>query len=202
MEIDQIKLNPELSSWLEARQRALKVTKTTRTPSGQTLDWVPIESQLPSGKIASPPLGASMPIHAEDKTRPVRAAGFELDDPKVQRGPAGTVPILRPDLSLLTRTIALKDYMQKRGGLRVNKARPSEQPGDPFPAGYFHQIDAQSGTFYGWDGFLSVWDPTINSPPGQGDDHSILQVWLQNYVPQIQSIEGGWTVDQNVNGDT
>jgi Neprosin len=30
-----------------------------------------------------------------------------------------------------------------------------------------------------------------------------LQVWLQNYdKPQIQSLEGGWTVDQSLNADT
>ena len=48
-----------------------------------------------------------------------------------------------------------------------------------------------------------MWDPTVNNPAAPGDDHSIMQTWLQNYdKPQLQSIEGGWTVDKNLNGDT
>jgi len=133
----------------------------------------------------------------------VQTVGFELDDSAIERGPPGTVPIVRPDLSRLTRTIARKDYLAKKGGLRVNKHRPRKHPTDPNPFGYFHDIDGQSGLFYGWDGFLNVWDPAVNTPPGPGDDHSILQVWLQNYdKPQVQSVEGGWTVDQSLNGDT
>jgi hypothetical protein len=62
MAIDQTKLNPELVNWLKARQSALKIVKTTTTPSGQTLDWVPIESQDPTGKIASAPPVDSMPV--------------------------------------------------------------------------------------------------------------------------------------------
>src|SRR5208282_1184932 len=117
--------------------------------------------------------------------------------------PAGTVPIVRPDLSRLTRTIALKDYANKRGGLLVNKNRPNKSASDPNPFGYFHAIDSESVKLYGCDGFLNVWDPSINNPAGPGDDHSILQTWLQNYdKPQLQSLEGGWTVDQNLNGDT
>jgi hypothetical protein len=32
----------------------MKVVKTTRTPAGQIIDWVPIESQV--AKVRSPPL--------------------------------------------------------------------------------------------------------------------------------------------------
>lgn len=203
MAIDQRQLNPELSNWLATRLRALRIVKTTTTPSGHTLDWVPIESQRPGGKIAAPPPSAFLPGRAQERRRRVNAVSFELDDPKVERGPPGTVPILRPDLSRLTTTIAQKDYLTKKGGSLVNKNRSKRKPTDPNPAGYFHNIDSQNGMFYGWDGFLNVWDPRVNSPPGPGDDHSILQVWLQNYdKPELQSLEGGWTVDQLLNGDT
>jgi hypothetical protein len=53
MAIDQNQLIPELVNWLKVRQASLKIVKTTATPSGQTIDWVPIESQHPSGKIAT-----------------------------------------------------------------------------------------------------------------------------------------------------
>ena len=55
MAIDPIQLNPELAKCLETRQHALKIVKTTTTPSGQTIDWVPIESQHPDGEVATPP---------------------------------------------------------------------------------------------------------------------------------------------------
>jgi Neprosin len=202
MGIDQRQLNPELSDWLEARQGALNIRKTTTTPSGQTLDWVPIESQAADGKIASPPPAHSMRARARDEKRPVRPVDFELDDPKVEQGPVGTVPIVRPDLTRLTQKISLQNFLTKKGGLKVYRRLHKAQPTDPDPAGYFHDIDNQDGTFYGWDGFLNVWDPKINNPNGAGNDHSILQVWLQNNKPPLQSLEGGWTVDQSLNGDT
>ena len=71
MAIDQTKLNPELTQFLAARQSALKISKTTTTPSGQTLDWIPIESQDPTGKIASPPAVTSLPVRTVDEEKPV-----------------------------------------------------------------------------------------------------------------------------------
>ena len=202
MSAKQNLLNPELVQWLTERQNSLRIVKTTSTPSGMVLDWVPIESQVSGGKIATPPPAPQARVDAP--LRQVKPLTFELDDPSVERGPSGTVPIVRPDLSRLNRTVALTDYLTKRGGLRVNRNRRSEAPADPDPAGYFHNNSGQSGTFYGWDGCFNVWDPTINVPGGgSGEDHSILQVWLQNSSDNIlQSLEGGWTVDRILNGDT
>jgi hypothetical protein len=202
MSVDQSKLNPELYNWLNARQTSLKIVKTTTTPSGQTLDWIPIESQVPSGKIATPPPTDHMPVRVIEAGKPVLPAPFELDDPKVERGPAGTVPIARPDISGLTRTIANKDYLVKRGGLRVNPELANSGPIDPLSGNFFHALDSQSTTLYGCDFFLNVWDPVIDEPLSDGEDHSILQVWLQNYDKrQLQSLEGGWTVDKVLNND-
>ena len=203
MDIGQKALATDLSSWLEQRQSQLKIVKTTKSPTGQTLDWVPIESQAPGGKIAPPPPNHATRALVEDRTRPVKAAELEFQDAaEALLGPAGTVPIVRPDLSLVPATTKLGDFLRKQGGARVNREQRAAA-GDPDPAGYFHNIDGQSGTFYGWDGYLNVWDPAINTPAAPGDDHSILQVWLQNYQkPQRQSLEGGWTVDKALNGDT
>jgi Neprosin len=200
-------LNPELVDWLKARQASLKIVKTTTTPSGKTIDWVPIESQHPSGKIATPPPAelARLAVGPEHKGEQIaKASSFELDDPTIERGPAGTVPILRPDIARLSQFAGVQDLQVKRGGLHVNKARPNPTPTNPDPFRYFHGVDNQNGKLYGWDGYLNVWDPAINLPAGgNGSDHSILQVWLQNYsTGVIQSIEGGWTVDQSLNGDT
>jgi hypothetical protein len=55
---------------------------------------------------------------------------------------------------------------------------------------------------YGCDFLVNVWNPTIDVPSSSGEDHSIMQIWLQNYSkPQSQSVEGGWTVDQSLNND-
>jgi hypothetical protein len=211
----KVQLHPELQNWLDARQKSLNIVKTTTTPTGRTLDWVPIESQVPSGKIATPPVAARAlaetpgvrpaPIPQAAAQQDVKPATFELDDPNVERGPAGTVPILRPDLSHFA-GLNLQQFLSKtkKGGLKVNPNRPKPPAEDPNPAGYFHNTDSQSVRCYGWDGRLNVWDPAINIPSGgNGEDHSILQVWLQNYdKPQLQSLEGGLTVDQSLNGDT
>jgi hypothetical protein len=196
--------SPKVAQWLETRQSALKIAKTTTTPSGQTLDWVPIESQFPEGKAAEPPSSkTSMPARKRgDASRPVAAAGFELDDPAVERGPAGTVPLVRPGAELAAMVNAKKGFGPKRGGVALDKNRRNKTPKDPSPFGYFHAIDSQGGTFFGCDGFFGVWDPAINNPAGPGDDHSILQIWLQNHSGKTQSIEMGWTVDRNLNGDT
>jgi len=197
---DQSQLNPELVQSLKTRQSLLNVVKTTRTPGGQTLDWVPIESQHPEGKIAAPPPPAQTAVAEQDAEKPAKGVGFELDDPKAERGPTGTVPIARPDISVLTKKIAVQDYLSKRGSVMIKKKHPNKKPTPPDPFGYFHAMADQTAQSYGCDGYLNVWDPTVSGP---GDDHSILQTWVQNYeTAQLQSLEAGLTVDRALNGDT
>lgn len=204
--------NPKFSEWLKERQSTLKIAKTTKTPSGQTLDWVPIDSQTASGHIAAPPPAKSF-AHSQKnggttKTDwPVTPVSFELQHPSVEQGPPNTVPILRPDISHLTRTIQLKDYFSKRGGLALRKRHFKSQPTAPSLGNYYHCTNQQIGTFFGADGQLNVWDPVVNVPSNSGDDHSIIQFWIQNghgigkKGQVLHSIEGGWTVDHNLNGN-
>jgi hypothetical protein len=96
-------LNPEILKWFEERRGRLKVIKTTRTPSGQMIDWIPIESQSPT-KIATPPPTPRLPYINKGW-----AISFELDDPTLERGPTGTVPVLRKNLSVLHETSSLND---------------------------------------------------------------------------------------------
>jgi hypothetical protein len=185
-------LNPEIAQWFQARQQRLKPVRTTRTPSGQTLDWIPIESQVPGGKIATPP--PPYTIAFDEKVRAIR---FELDDPDVERGPAGTVPVLRKNLGALHATTSLKQYLSKRGGLSANDKRP-KGPEDPNPFGFFHGTSGQSINVSGCSTWLDVWDPYLET----SQDHSIMQCGLQNYDrPLLQSLEAGWTVDYSLNGD-
>ena len=189
-------LDPDVGRWLEERQRALHVTKTTITPSGQTLDWVPIESQI-SETIAKPPPAALLETRA-DSDRLTQSVEFDIGD----AGPEGHVPILRPALGRIGSLEELSQVVSKRGGLRVNVNRRNKQPTDPDPAGYFHALSSQSTIAYGADAWLNLWDPVVDVPSSPGDDHSISQLWLQNYdKPQLQSLEGGLTVDHSLNGD-
>jgi hypothetical protein len=186
--------NPELERWLADRQSRLEIVKTTTTPGGMTLDWVPIESQQAGAAIATPPASEFKSSGRKE------AAKFELDDASFECGPDGTVPIVRPDISHLSPSVTLKDYLKRRGGIRDNHRDQSTT--DPDPAHYFHNLSKQFGSFYGCEAYLNVWGPRINVPAGSGgSDHSILQFWLQNSHGVTQSIEGGWNVDHSLYAD-
>lgn len=188
--------NPDAERSLAQRQSALRITTTTTTPHGQTLDWVPVESQT-SGKIAEPPPGGAHDVQA-DQDRPTKSIQLDIGE----AGPAGHVPILRPDPARFSSLDELIRVQSKSGGLRVNINRANKKPADPNPAGYFHALSSQRATVYGSDAWLNHWDPVVDIPSSPGDDHSISQLWLQNYQkPQTQSLEGGLTVDHSLNGD-
>jgi hypothetical protein len=183
----------ELEQWLTARQRRLQITTTTVTPGGTIVDWIPAASQTDE-KIATPP-AEGRPSGTYDPER--LTGGVTFDEP--QAGPAGHVPIARPDVSKLPKTTRLHRLLNK--GRRAG--RHGETPGEPNPAGYFHATSAIFTTTYGCSAWLNVWDPQINIPSSPGDDHSISQFWLQYNVPSqlLQSLEAGLTVDQGLNGD-
>jgi flagellar biosynthesis regulator FlaF len=182
--------NQEIVDYFNARVAALPMVATTRTPSGQILDWIPVSSQHPSGTIAKPP--PSAPSVSQSGLKWV---DFELSDSAVPRGPAGTVPILRKDFSRLSVQRSLKDYLSKPRISR--KDRPRNAVDVPNPYGYFHAQATQTITSFGGDGYLNVWQPNLESSAY----HSIAQVWLVNTDNQTQTVEAGWIVDPDRYGD-
>jgi Neprosin len=189
--------NEDAVRFLEERRKPLVVVKTTRTPSGQVLDWVPIEAQHPQGKIATPP-PAGEHVQRSEPTR--RAATFEMDDPSIERGPPGTVPVLRRDLSRLRSTETLSDVPRKRkvDGRRLTPRSGKLPAADPDPFHYYHATSAQWATCYGCEAVLNMWDPYTE----YSSDHSISQFGMQNYDnPRLQSIEAGWEVCHDQYGD-
>src|ERR1035441_7195731 len=96
-------VDQEIVRYHEQRLKRLRPVATTRTPSGQVLDWVPIESQHPHGTIASPP--PTREERTKVATATTMAGTFEMEDVS-QRGPEGTVP-------LLWRRFALTDKLRK-----------------------------------------------------------------------------------------
>lgn len=200
MELSQSELpkRSDFAAWLQQRQRQLQVTKTTKSPSGQTIDWIPIETQSPEAIATPPPTVSSYKMAAVDAKQPTKGATFDIGEP----GPAGHVPVLRPDFRKVAKTTSLEKFLSKRGGLKLNARRRKPQPTDPNPAGYFHASSGQTLTNYGCEAWYNVWDPQVDIPSSPGDDHSISQTWLQNYdKPKTQSIEAGLTVDHSLNGD-
>ena len=132
-EIDKYKIRKELYSYFQERRRKLDIVKTTRTPKGQILDWVPIESQLKGEKkLASPP-SESISLKLDNGPRSVKPVRFELEDTKVDRGPEGTVPILRRDIRRLSLQRQLQDHLMKHGH-RTYKMFIDEQDSVEVPA--------------------------------------------------------------------
>ena len=88
--------------------------KTTKTPSGQILDWIKIESQLPTGQVASPPPEIDQLVYARGKLKD-QLVKFELEatKSKVERGPEGTVPVLRKDLKNLRSVTGIVDTLKR-----------------------------------------------------------------------------------------
>jgi hypothetical protein len=174
------------------------VLKTTRTPSGQVLDWVAIESQHPQGRIATPPPTPARVQRFDPARRP---ATFEMDDPSIERGPPGTVPMLRRHIADADAAGNGHDVRRKRkvDGRRL-MPRSGRAPADaaPDPFGYYHATSAQWATCYGCQAVLNMWDPYTE----YSSDHSISQFGIQNYDnPDLQSIEAGWEVCHDQYGD-
>ena len=88
--------------------------KTTKTPSGQILDWIKIESQLPTGQVASTPPEIDQLVYARGKLKD-QLVKFELEatKSKVERGPEGTVPVLRKDLKNLRSVTGIVDTLKR-----------------------------------------------------------------------------------------
>lgn len=88
----------------------MKIVATTKTPMGQTVDWIPRESQ---GNVASPP--PALQIKPGDN---VTSATAELHMEGAERGPEGTVPILRKNLDNLKFDEPLEKFLNKVRGAR------------------------------------------------------------------------------------
>ena len=117
--IDTRKHEREIVSYFERRLERMKIVRTTETPLGQTIDWVPIESQLKAGqRIAEPPPG-SLETTASYRERPAKFVRFELEDKNIARGPEGTVPVLRKNLKGIRFSQTLAKLLGKYSTSRV-----------------------------------------------------------------------------------
>lgn len=187
----------EIQEYFQRRLKRLKVIRTTTTPRGQTIDWIPIESQYPSGKIAVPPPAIDLK-QPHDLGQPETLARSELMNERVERGPKGTVPILRKKLAALGYTRSLRRYLSKaRNGQQMN-LRGRTLPAPEEGGNHRYASSGQSKICFGGEGQLSCFDPYTES----SDDFSLIQIGLSNSdLGFLQTVEAGWQECQDITGD-
>lgn len=163
-------------AYFEERRRQLAVVATTETAGGQTIDWVP------KGEVADAPEVAEHP-----RPRRRRASPARLEPGS--GGPAGTVPVLRRDLSAITVDRPLSRYLSRRPARFAS-----------FGEGGMHHyaLSSQRAFNYGADGAISVVAPYTETSA----DFSLLQVGITNDDEgPIQTVEAGIQVMQGMYGD-
>jgi len=198
--IDHAAFRREMSAYFERRTERLRIVKTTVTPRGQTIDWIPIEAQHPAGVIASPP---PLPRHprAWEKPhgeQPDIIAEPELEAAGVERGPRGTVPILRKNLAALGHTKSLKQYLSKSRGHRIMNLHGAGFAAPEEGGSHRYANSGQPVICFGGEGQLSCFDPYLES----SDDFSLIQIGLSNSdLGYLQTVEAGWQEFQDLTGD-
>jgi hypothetical protein len=196
--VDERKYEEQIRSYFENRLARLEIKKTTETPHGQIIDWIPIESQLERGaKVAAPPPGGySFPT---SKERTDKLGHFELEDSKIERGPVGTVPVLRQNLDNVRFSQPLKKLIGKYPftGLEFpfgGKMQPPPSVDGP----HWHAMTSQGVFCFGGEGFISAFDPYCEN----ADDFSLMQIALSNNdIGKLQTVEGGWQERKDSYGD-
>lgn len=188
----------EIRRYFDSRLARLDIVRTTRTPHGQVIDWIPRESQLrPEHKLAEPPPAEYR--HRSDEERPDRLARFELEDPKVERGPEGTVPILRKNLDGISFSQSLRKLLGKYPFANfeaVLGGRKQPQPSVDGP--HWHAMTQQNIICFGGDGVLAAFDPYCEC----SDDFSLMQILLGNTdTGRLQTVEAGWQQRKDSYGD-
>jgi len=173
------------------------VVATTRTPSGQVIDWVERESQSASGEIALPPADepgdAAMPERHDanpflETALPQRLAALGLKEERaltelqldgVELGPPGTVPIVRFDVDayLAATRLLPEDPLEI-----LTKVPP------PAPAANdrYYAVWHRFGDVFGSAGRVNIWD----TAGPIGNETSIAQVAVIRGSP-MQAIEAG-----------
>ncbi|KAF2111831.1 hypothetical protein BDV96DRAFT_690195 [Lophiotrema nucula] len=167
--------------------RNLRTVKRQTLSDGSQIDWVPLDSQTPSGKVASPPPGSLSPkiaiVNSNDPLQPKA----ELQLPGAEQGPAGTVPVLVADNATLP--------MQR------SKSAPPGSPGAELRkravGDHWYASSAQAVNNHGGSASYSIYKAWTESD----NDFSLLQVAVTRYnVPKpgdnsqtaTQTLEAGW----------
>jgi Neprosin len=196
----------QIHQYLRDRADRRDVIARTRTESGQELDWIPIDSQTPDGRIASPPSEDGLYLDDPRKPaeghemRPHELTVFELQRKGAECGPKGTVPLVRRDFSQIQPVRTLQDYLSKHG--RAMRILPDDDPREfAYPDdGTVHKYaySAQFVTCYGGEGSINAWDPYLE----WSNEFSLGQVALaRGSGSGKQTIEAGHQEYRDLYGD-
>ena len=155
----------EIHQYLSDRQARREVVARTRTRDGLELDWVPVESQLHGAKLGTPP-EEDRPVELDQGKQRAELIQFELEREDAERGPEGTVPLLRRPIDRIRPVVGLNDWLAK--GVRANIVTPPDDPREiALPeSGSTHKYasTSQSVTCYGTEGNINAWDPFVERP--------------------------------------
>jgi hypothetical protein len=187
-----------LIDYFEDRVSQLDVVATTKTPKGQILDWIDVNSQHPKGKIATPPPELEA-YTSQRRGRRTSMARFELQEKGGRRGPEGTVPVLRTDPRKLRFNKTLAEFLSKHGHrtkMRSYDGIGLEQPETGGPHDY--GATSQTVNCFGGDGTISLFDPYT----AHSDEFSLSQIGLQaDSTKGRQTAEAGWQEFRDKYGD-
>jgi Neprosin len=195
-----------IHQYLSDRMARREVVARTRTPGGQDLDWVPIESQTADGRVAAPPSEDGLDLEDVrkpadgDEIRPHELVEFELRRKDAELGPKGTVPLVRRDLSLIRPAGTLADFLSKHG--KALCILPDDDPREvAYPedgTAHKYAYSAQYVTCYGGEGNINAWDPYLE----WSNEFSLGQVALaRGSGSGKQTVEAGHQEFRDLYGD-
>ena len=177
-----------------------QVVASTMTSSGQKIDWIRPESQVPGGRLATPPEREpeakdpgtfKNPFFSFDpgEKQSEGSARTELQLDEKARGPEGTVPIVRFDVEKFMTTVKIPP----KNPSDVLKKLP---PPAPESNDRYYTVWQRFGTFYGSAGRINIWDTAgpVNN------ETSIAQTALIRGEP-MQAIEAGKIELESLNGN-
>lgn len=192
----------EVRAHLEARLQQMEIVATTMTQRGQVYDWIDINSQVSDGPVASPPPLDPEPdtsMH-DDGCRPL-VARSELEEEPEALGPPGTVPVLRIDPDRIHAPGSVEDFLSKYGDVSDAPSYVIDET-VPLPqvdgTGHFYAKTQRTGTNYGGEGYLNVWEPFVLFPTEQSLAQAAVTVGTG--IPK-ESVEAGWHINGALYGD-
>jgi hypothetical protein len=189
-----------IRSYFERRADRMQIAATTTTRSGQVLDWVPLESQVPKGvAIAEPPSGR-VRIELPKGERVDRLVTFELEQEGADLGPEGTVPVLRKDLDRISFDQNLGQLLGKypNAGRMYLLDGQLREPLSSVDGPHRYASTAQQILAFGGEGVLSAFDPYAEN----SDDFSLMQIACTNSdTGRLQTVEAGWQQRKDSYGD-
>jgi hypothetical protein len=187
-----------IEAHFEKRRRRLDVVATTRTPHGQIIDWVPIESQVRGGIVAAPPgENRTLEVHGRRRAR-IAQPVLALRD--ARRGPEGTVPIARPVLKQPPE-VSLSQFLSKHGHAvltaKLDNGVSIELP-EEGASPHLYASSAQFDINFGGEGWLSLNPAWVE----WSNEFSLMQTSFSNDESGVkQTAEVGWQVYKQMYGD-